>query len=305
MSERSRRRQAFGGVLSVVLAASCLQAQQPTVRVSGPTPVTTTTSPALPATTDAPTFQTYDLPKEMAGVIAARLQILYGSDPVVRVATENNSGRLMVYGGAKVQHEIAGRIQTLQQEIIKGNPAGANTPAIQARTYSLRNVAPRELEDAIQRLAGPRMTITTSGNGNISQVRLAGENGVQDVLQIDHQQNLVTLQGTPTMTNAWMQVVNAIDRGKASPDRPTQILPLAPADPARVEKTLRLVKAAFRPGQELNPQDDDELAAQMIPGQDPNVTVMDSMASLSSESGLFGDVQIDFVAELGLSNDQR
>jgi type II secretion system protein D len=177
----------------------------------------------------------------------------------------------------------------------------ANT--VQSRRYKLQRVTWRELEDAIMRIAGARMSLSTSNNGEIAQLQMLTQEGSRDLLQIDRRNDEVQLQGTPQEVLSWTQVVTAIDLATIDPQRPTQIVPITPATPERIEKAIKLVRfASFQqPVQDEqatgtlplgNPQDPEE-------GNEPGMAV-GSPDSLSSGTGLIGDVDISFVPEMGL-----
>ncbi len=95
-----------------------------------------------------------------------------------------------------------------------------------------------------------------------------------------------------------MQVVTAIDGGQVeSTERPTQIVPVSPADPTKVEKALKIFQASFK-----QPPDDNEVldATGIGQQQGSNAQAMVNLQDLNQETGLIGDVQIEFVPELGL-----
>ncbi len=224
----------------------------------------------------------------------------------------------MVMAPAAVHRDIAARIELLQKEISLSNPKGQRPPTASTalqRQYKLVNITWRELEDSLQRLSGTRMTVTTSSNGELAQFRLAGPNGVQDVLQVDRRADSVVLQGPSTSVYAWLQVVGAIDQGKgAVSDSGTQIVSLGQADPKKVERALTLVKTVALQQSEEEATGSAVVAPPNAPrgGQNrangnkpndpdnPQATAIGGVDSLDSESGLFGDVQIEFVPELGL-----
>jgi type II secretion system protein D len=243
----------------------------------------------------------------MIGVVAARLQTMYGADPTVRVTTEPSTGKLMVYANSRIHQDISSRVLALQTDILRTQPANVPVNSNIQRTHKLSHIQPKELEEAIQRLGGPRVMVNSVGNGDIAQIRMATQAGVQDIMQIDRRQGLVTLLGSSANIVAWLQVVSAIDNGKASPDRPTQIIPLAPADPSNVERAFQLVRVSMlqnQQGQRNQPNQEEQTtdaaaltAPQTVPGQDPRIA---ALSALDGESGLFGDVQIQFVPELGI-----
>ncbi len=261
-------------------------------------------SPAQSATNQSPSNQSrlevYEFPREMVGTIAARLQIQYAKDPNVRITTEPGSGKLMVLALPAVHQEVARTLETLRQEIQRSAPNGvvATHSSIQ-RTYKLRNITWREMEDALQRMIGPRLTVSTMGNGEVAQFRLMVGDRPTDILQIDRRRDEISLQGTSNSIHGWLQVVAAIDNGRASADFPTRIVTMTPADPSKIERALRLVRATLQ-----DPiQDPEELESQILDlnqQQDPQATGIAGVLGMDAESGLFGDVQIEFIPELNI-----
>ncbi len=158
MRNRKLALRAFGGVLGVAMIFDAAEAQQSNgspnnavrngqatqvgqavpgnsagqsnfqspMRLQGPAPVSgaVPSTNAARTTTEAAKLQVYDVPKEMAGTIAARLQVLFSADPSVRVDTVPNNGRLMVYAPESVQRNIALRVQAIRQDIEKSTPGG-------------------------------------------------------------------------------------------------------------------------------------------------------------------------------------
>ena len=237
----------------------------------------------------------YEIPKEMVGAVASRLSLTYSNEPGFRATSEPGTGRLLVFATAKTHQEINTRLTALVQEIAKqGN---GSIPSVQMQTYTLRYVAANELEDAIRRLGGPRLTVNTINNGEVAQIKLPSDSSSQQLLQIDRKKKIVSLQGTTSNVHAWLQVITAIDNGAATPELPTQIVPLAPADPAKVENTYRIVRAALQQSQQTQ---EEQVTEQRPLGQQAPGTIGIQGLAEGVEGGLFGDVQIEFVQELGI-----
>ena len=261
---------------------------------------------AAPAANDAQ-LHVYDLPTEMVANAVAELTVRYGTDARVRITTENNSGRLMVMAPQGTLAQIDATVEGWRRQapnIVRDPATGRVTSsAVQSRRYKLQRVTWRELEDAIMRIAGARMTLSTSNNGEVAQLQMLTQEGTRELLQIDRRNDEVRLQGTPQEVMSWTQVVSAIDLATLDPQRPTQIVPITPATPERIEKAISLVRLATfqqpvqdeqatgsaRVGNAQNPEDDN------APGM-----AVGSPDSLSSGTGLIGDVDISFVPEMGL-----
>ncbi len=261
----------------------------------------------IPVVADAK-LQVYDVPLEYVGEVGARIQTQFGADKRVRVTNEPNTGRLMVLAPDATQKQIAQVVEASRRQVgslhtdLRGNIIPST---VQQNQYKLQRISWRELEDAVGRLAGSRLTISTSNNGELAQLKLVSKDSVQEVMQVDRRNNEVRLQGTPTSVMGWTQVITAIDIGQADPNRPTQIIPINPATPERIERAIKLVKLASYqlPGQQLPGQEDEATGtAQLRPrtGDDERATIIASPDAVSAGSGLIGDVDISFVPEMGL-----
>ncbi len=260
---------------------------------------------SVPGNNDA-RIQVYDVPLEYVGEVGARIQAQFGTDKRVRVTNEPNTGRLMVLAPNGTQTQIAQVVEAVRQKVgslsmdLRGNVIPST---IQQNQYKLQRISWRELEDAVGRLAGSKLTISTSNNGELAQLKLVSTDSVQEVMQVDRRNNEVRLQGTPGSVMGWTQVITAIDIGQADPARPTQIIPISPASPERIERALKLIKLANYQQLGQTPLEDEATTtAQVRPGVGGNdrATIVASPDAISSGSGLIGDVDISFVPEMGL-----
>ena len=277
----------LGGSLAFTNLA---EAQQPRLQPVVETAQVTAGGPA--------SLQIYDVPSDLIGPVGARLQVLFSQTSDVRVTTDPKSGKLMVMAPELVQRQIAGQIQTLLKNA-NVNPTtsdkGLSVGSYQQQTYHLRNLSWRELEDSITRLAGPKLSVTTERNGELAVFRIPNSTGMQDVLQVDRRMNQVNVLGAGLTGTGWIQVMHSLDAGQVDQSNTTHILPLSPAEPRRVKRAFQLVKASFN-------QDDQATATikgnQVGNPNDPATAIVGKDGV--GESGLFGDVQIEFIEEIDL-----
>jgi general secretion pathway protein D len=272
-----------------------------------PAPSASANSAAIPANGADARLQIYDIPLEHVGAVGAKLQVQFGNDKRVRITNEPNSGRLMVLAPENTQRQIAQVVEGVRKQVgslsvdSRGNVV-SNT--IQQNQYKLQRSTWRELEDAVGRLAGPRLTITTLNNGELAQLKLVNKDAVQEIMMVDRRNDVVRLQGTPANVLAWTQVVTAIDVGQADPARPTQIIPITPATPERIERAIKLVRLTNyqQPGQPPLQEDEATSVTRVAPqaGAGDRAAIVGSPDALSAGSGLIGDVDISFVPEVGL-----
>lgn len=260
------------------------------------------TAPAPIAGTSDARLQVYDIPLEHVADSVLHLQAKFGADRRVRITTEPNSGRLMVMAPDATQRMIAATVDQIKQRTgsLKTDARGNIVPdAIQTRQYKLQIVTWRELEDAIARIAGPRLTISTVNNGEVAQLQMMTDAGPREVMTVDRRNDEIRIQGSPQDVLAWTSVITAIDLAQVDPARPTQIVPINPASPERIERAISLVKqASFQ-----QPLQDEATGTVRIPqpGEaDEMGAAIGSPDNLSSGTGLIGEVDISFVPELGL-----
>lgn len=251
-------------------------------------------SPSTGASSVDGKLQIYDVPSETVGPLAAQLQLAYSSEKRIRISTEPGTGRLMVLAPDAVHAAIAQHIQQLKSSSVTQNASGQVAPTIQKSSFQLQKIDSKQLENAIQRLAGNKLSVIEQGNG-MASLQLLTAGGPQELMKLERSSNTVHLSGSPATVMAWNEVVAAIDLGQADPANPTQIVPYNPATPERIEKAVQLVKLASYQ------EDDEETGFTQIPGgTDGQATVVGAPDALSAGTGLIGDVDISFAQELGL-----
>ncbi len=245
------------------------------------------------------TLQTYKVPSQLIGTVSAHLQLKYHGYPGVTVTTDPQTDQLMVLAPQSIQQQIAEAVGRLVREARPGSvDEGHASGSHQEVTYSLKNLTWRELEDALKRLSGPKMTVTTERDGEIASMQVQNQFGLYDIFRVDRRENKISLMGTRPTVTGWMQVVYSLDSGQADSRAVTHVVPLAPAQPRSVRRMFHLVKATLPQEQEdefIEPEMDFDSFE-----SDEAVTALGTMESLSSNSGLLGDVQIEIIDDIGL-----
>jgi type II secretion system protein D len=289
------------------LAKFLLLVQLADVAISQQSPQYGGTSPggavSIQVDNDAARLQFYDLPPDIIAAVAARLQLDFSANPRVRVSTEPQTGRLMVMAPSSVQAQIAGKMQQLRQEATQlglNKFGGVRPDAYTQNSYALKHLTWREFEDAIRTVTGPKVTVNTERNGELALFRIPSPSGLQEILQVDRRLNQVNLQGSIPSVAGWMQVVQALDQSQQPGAPATHILSLGPADPESVKRAMRLV--SFASQQQAGQEEEENAQAVLSQPQNPEdqATAIGSLEQLNAQSGLFGNVQIEFVTELGI-----
>ncbi len=249
-------------------------------------------------------LEIYNLPPEMVGTVAATLRIKYGVDPTVTITTEPGTDRLMVLAGATVHSEIADAVNRINNEVglkVPTSSGQAPSPVETQRIYQLRNTNWQGLENDLVAMGGRLLSIYNTSQGDLADYRLPVMDRAQSDIRIDRRNNSVLLQGASKQVAAWQKIVAALDNGHQNGAAPTHIVPMDQAKPDRIRRAVTLVRmVAFQ----NDVQTDDSTGVVQLPSDDSDgdvaATAIGSADGLGEESGLFGDVQIEFVPELGL-----
>lgn len=302
-SKALKRRWTRLAIIGGFVSGLCLPAFPLSAQVNGPTLMPASSqsqfhSPLTTGTTDAAaaTLRVHQVPSDYVGIVGAQFQVQYHGDPNVRITTDPKTGQLLVLASETVQQKIAADIATfLKQNNIERGDRGMQLASYRQQSYQLQQLSWRELEDSLRRLLGHRLTVTTERNGELANLQMPNSSGMQDVMQIDRRTNEVKLLGTGASIAGWAQVLWSLDQPQTSSNRQTEVVQLSPAEPRGVKRAMQLISASI--------QQDDSAPAQaqvdVADGDEP-ATAMGSLESLSSESGLFGDVQIEFIEEIDL-----
>ncbi|GAB5404752.1 MAG: secretin N-terminal domain-containing protein [Aureliella sp.] len=246
---------------------------------------------AAPAQQQA-VLKTYKLPPQLVGTVGAQLQIAYHEMKSVRITTEPETGSLMVMAPASIQQGISQQLTTLMRNNNITDATTSRAAANRQTNYQLQNLSWRELEDALKRLGGSKLSVTHDRNGEVVNMHIVNDRGMQDVLQIDRRTNMVTLIGAGEEISGWAQIVHTLDKGQADTLNATHVVPLAPAAPRKVREAFQMVKATLVQEQGGQAEAEVEVGEQ--------ATAMGTLDDLGPGSGLFGDVQIEFVEEIDL-----
>ncbi|QDV26649.1 secretin N-terminal domain-containing protein [Aureliella helgolandensis] len=294
----------FGGAVGTLLVAPGLALGQVSQWPNSGTPITTATMPTMSTpvsnpqtvTQDQVRLQVYNVPLPMVGPVGAQLQIHFHDDPTFRVTTEPKTGQLLIMATDSAHQRVGQQINQLLAQTNVAAPQQSQLAAGQLteHSYQLRNLSWRELEDALTSLAGQRATLTTERNGEVANLTIAGDHGMRDIVQVDRRTSQVTLQGQGASLAGWTRVVQTLDQGQGNASAATHVVPLGPAEPRKVKQAFQLVKATL-----MQEQGGAAEAQVTVDGQ-AQATAMGSLEDLGTGSGLFGDVQIEFIEEIDL-----
>ncbi|MFN9592673.1 MAG: hypothetical protein ACK56G_08175, partial [Pirellulaceae bacterium] len=191
-----RKRLAFGGALSLLSIAQPLFSQS-SVQQAGGVPnapqsrVAANGQATLMQRTfgeELPQLQNYGVPNEMAGAIAARLQLAYAADSRVRIFAQPGNAAVMVFGTPAIQSDVQQRLKALSEEIARTGGIG-DSEGLQERSYQLRNLSAQGLEQKLLELLGSQVISEQMDQGNVRRMRLRTERGYQNLLQVDYRKS--------------------------------------------------------------------------------------------------------------------
>jgi type II secretory pathway component GspD/PulD (secretin) len=229
-----------------------------------------------------------------------------------RIAADSRTSQLLVVAPQDVQNRIA---QTLRpagttQAVAVAAPAARSTDSV-----TLQNISGRELEDALTRLWGQRLTRDATNDGDVAALSLASVAGSQPVLQIDRRHDSVAFLGSPESVQVWQRVVGALDRLPGVVEQQTDLVPLSRADPKKVQRAVTMLQTggaaaaspaarlASMPTQEAGAAPPSTPAAAPTSGGEPAAGPEPPGGENGSElpvdeGGLIGPVQIEFLEGL-------
>ncbi len=202
--------------------------------------------------------------------------------------------------------------------------------------YHLQNISWRQLESRLHQMFGPALSISVDPSRTVAMIRSAVDPDGAPVMKLDRSTNEVAFSNTRGAGQSWRQVIAALDGKQALGKRTTQLVPLQRADPEQVRETVTMIRdAAIRtaPGQTMatvpvakdaaarknnglvsmifqpTQEGTDASGAQPPAGGagdegdagTPGAETEPGDEALADEDlGMLGDVQIEFVPELGV-----
>ena len=261
----------------------------------------------------APTIvRNYPVAPSLLDKTLADLRKQFPPQTGARIAADSRTSQLLVVAPQDVQNRIA---QTLRpasttQAVAVAAPAAQSTQGV-----TLQSISGRELEDALSRLWGQRLTRAATNDGDVAILSLASVAGSQPVLQIDRRHDSVAFLGSPESVQVWQRVVQALDRPQDVVEQRTDLVPLSRADPKKVQRAVTMLQTggaaagspaarlASMPTQQEGAAPPSASAAAPTSGGEPaagpTLPGGENGAELPvDEGGLIGPVQIEFLEGL-------
>ena len=245
-------------------------------------------------------LQKLPVPGNHAQSIATKLSIQYRDVAGVTIAPDAQNGELVVMAPQEAQKSIAQDVRALLAS--HAGPARPAGPLKMGLTY----ITWREFEDDLRQFAGGTLPVTTSRNGERAAFQLTAAPIQNTTIEVDRRNNSVTVVAPEPTLPGWQKLISVIDQVPARGDDVLEMMRLQNAEPAPIQKALRLLKqlesrpgvtetvmavpggAAFR-----NAVFQQDAGGGQVEGD------LGGEAPEEGGAGVIGDTQIQFVPELG------
>ncbi|MHB8861630.1 MAG: type II secretion system protein GspD [Pirellulaceae bacterium] len=276
----------------------------------------------------------YSVAPDRIDAVAETLRQKFPQSAGVRIAPDRRTSQLVVIASPDMHVEIARYLQVQGEvpSVTRTAPEASGSSGGVSR-YRLQNISTQEFEASLKRLWGNALVMTADTSGKTTTVSLGSDPSRQSLMRIDRTTREILFTGTGEASRSWRQVAAALDRTPSSQGATTQLVPVRRADPAQVQQAINMIRdAALRtaPGETLaavpvsqpgQPRSGVNLVSMIFqqapdsppatpPAQAPAQTPggasppaaqdQPGEAADGEQVGLLGDVQIEFVPELGV-----
>ncbi|MGV3485429.1 MAG: hypothetical protein ACO1RT_13505, partial [Planctomycetaceae bacterium] len=270
----------------------------------------------------SPIVALVDIPSAYVLGVSTKLEVKYRDTVGVHLSPDVRSGKLIVMAPAALQ----GKIQAEATQILfsEMQPAVQQVSGQRGEDGSYRvklaAITWREFEDSLVQLAGRKLPVTTSRNGEQATFQLTGAPLDGTTVEIDRRENSVTVIAPEPAMPGWRSMIQSLDQMPTRSGDVTEMVKVTNAKPAPIQRAIRMLDA-LGPDQDATivpahpggpfqnavfqqaPGQPQPLGGQAadVPPQVPPQTAAAAADALTEEgSGIIGDTQIQFVPELGI-----
>ena len=275
--------------------------------------------PSEPSVKEEAQIRKLRVPQQQLKGLSTKLGLMYRDSADVQITSDPRSGHLIVMAPATMQSKIATDIR----QLLATNPNGVMKGSSESFTYQLRHVNWQSAEQQFSQFTGNPPSITKSRHGMHAAFRLTSPMMMGTTITVHRRLNQVVVNAAPEKVEAWKRVLAVVDSPMQSQREITVIVRLEKAEPAPIQRALRLLSAAERRPSHSDPSNHSTVnpvrpvAFQPPPPGAPGGTVAtpeatdpatdqgnDQSANETSDdkdggAGVIGDTQIEFVPELG------
>ncbi|WP_246146332.1 secretin N-terminal domain-containing protein [Rubripirellula lacrimiformis] len=264
-------------------------------------------TPQLPATDAAsrPQLRKLAVPPQHAKSIATKLSLQFRETPMVQIAPDVKNKQLVVMAPEAMQQSIAREVQSLLASHMEESASPEGRSPIRV---AFKQITWREFEDDLQGLSDTPIPVTTSQNGERAAFQLAAVPLGGATVEVDRRNNSVTVVAPTASIAGWEKMIETLDHSRRGGDQVTNVMRLKNAEPAPVQRAIRLLKeleshsAAAAPVAAGSPFRNAVFQQPAVGGQAGGAATADVSVEVVPEeggAGVIGDTQIQFVPELG------
>jgi general secretion pathway protein D len=313
-------------ILIVMAAALPLPAQTiPSNGASQPAPIPESSDPIvhLP-TSQLPTFQ---LPKpgsselrkikvdpSQASSLATKLSLRFRDVPGITITPDVTQGQLIVLAPPAVHAEIVDSLDVFAK----------NMPKADQVRLSLKNTSSAIFEKLIIEMSSRPLATTTRSGGNVVVLNLAVAGLPSTSIEIDRNRSEVVISAPQDQITAWRQAVAFIDQSPLSSEHSIRMVRIERSGPAPIQRAVRLLGLADGSTDNTQtadthqpkwrkprvvartvafPQQGDAAGGNAAGNGGGDAKAQSPADNAEGETvpgaGLFGDVQIEFVPQIG------
>lgn len=277
----------------------------------------------LAGTADRPILRTVQLPPERLVDVADSLGLKYGYSPSINVTFDSANSTLLILAPRSVHGQMDADIQAFLGASVIQRAGRTISTATVSRQFPLTGITWREFEDTLQSLAGGRLPSTTRRNGELASFEMVDQPIGRATVEVDRRANAVTIVAPEPSMIGWQNLIQSLDSSKNAEGQVLELAKIRNAEPAPIQRAIRLLrqlKTTDAPGNgpEIGVAGNDlrftgTAFAQPPAGQTPGGQIQGGQPPAGNENempadggegndegGLFGDVQIQFVPELGV-----
>lgn len=276
----------------------------------------------------APMLAMVDIPAAYVLSVSTKLEVKYRDTAGVHLSPDARSGKLIVMAPpdlqGKIQAEATQILFSEMQPAVQQASVAQSTGRGADGSYKVRLAAItwREFEDSLTKMAGRKLPVTTSRNGEQAVFQLTGAPLDGTTVEIDRRENSVTVIAPEPAMPGWRSMIDSLDKMPSRPGDVTEMLKVINAKPAPIQRAIRMLdalgpdqdamvlparngvpfkKAVFQQPGAGAPAAPQAGNAQAVPPQPlPPGAVQPLTGAPEDGSGIIGDTQIQFVPELGI-----
>jgi general secretion pathway protein D len=276
--------------------------------------------------------------------VTRQLHEQFGNRSDVRIVQDARTGRILVQAPADVHRQLqeqflapAASLSAPASEALQAPGPRGTTPRATPPTSAqwdrperrevadqLHNMTWRQLIAAAQQISTNQLSLTPDTNGQDLTATLPSRQG-ETVLRINTQTGAFRLEGTPQLTQSWLDAIRALDQRSTA--QSTHLVPIGDVSPQSIDRAVELLQSAQRGGNSpaarwgadvigIRPanRSREQLPAQLTqaPGQQPDQLPADDQPieappeetdpeageEVGVDGSLIGPVQIEYVEGL-------